>query len=75
MEELRKEFDAEKKKKQENHVKSIDEMLDEDRQDEIYEYFMETDTDKISVALDEFEDEYSLDTISADVEVRVVLSK
>ena len=36
----------------------IDEILDEDQQEEIHDYFMESDTDKISVAIDEFEGEY-----------------
>ena len=36
----------------------IDEILDEDQQEEIYEYFMESETDKIDVAIDEFEGDY-----------------
>ena len=36
----------------------IDEMLDDDQQEEIYEYFMESDSDKIEDALKEFEGEY-----------------
>ena len=37
---------------------SLDDLLDEDQQEEIYEYFMEAESDKIQVALDEFDGEY-----------------
>ncbi len=37
---------------------SIDELLDEDQQEEIYEYFMEAESDKIQEALDEFDGDY-----------------
>ncbi len=37
---------------------SIDELLDEDQQEEIYDYFMEAETDKIQDALDEFDGDY-----------------
>lgn len=36
----------------------IDEILDEDQQEEIHEYFLEADTDKIDAAIDEFDGEY-----------------
>ncbi len=36
----------------------IDDILDEDQQEEIYEYFMEAETDSIDDALEEFEGEY-----------------
>lgn len=36
----------------------IDEVLDEDQQEEIHEYFLEAKTDKIEEALDEFDGEY-----------------
>ena len=36
----------------------IDEILDEDQQEEIHEYFLEAKTDKIEEALDEFEGDY-----------------
>ncbi|MEL4454936.1 RecQ family ATP-dependent DNA helicase [Lutimonas vermicola] len=36
----------------------IDELLDEDQQEEILEYFMEADSDKIQLALDEFDGDY-----------------
>ncbi|WP_299367812.1 DNA helicase RecQ [Winogradskyella sp.] len=36
----------------------IDEILDEDQQEEIHEYFMESETDKISDAIDEFDGDY-----------------
>ncbi len=37
---------------------SIDELLDEDQQEEIYDYFMEAESDKIQEALDEFDGDY-----------------
>ena len=37
----------------------IDEMLEEDQQEEVYDYFKEAETDSIAAALEEFEDEYS----------------
>jgi len=36
----------------------IDDLLDEDQQEEIHDYFMEADSDKIQVALDEFDGDY-----------------
>ena len=36
----------------------IDNMLDEEQQEEIYDYFMEAESDKIQNALDEFEGDY-----------------
>jgi ATP-dependent DNA helicase RecQ len=36
----------------------IDELLDEDQQEEIMDYFMESETDRIQDALDEFEGDY-----------------
>ncbi len=36
----------------------IDEILDEDQVEEIFEYFMEAETDKIQDALDEFDGDY-----------------
>ncbi|MDA0176154.1 DNA helicase RecQ [Mesoflavibacter profundi] len=36
----------------------IDEILDEDQQEELHDYFMDTETDKIDVALDEFDGDY-----------------
>lgn len=36
----------------------IDELLDEDQQEEIHEYFLEAETDKIDDAMNEFEGEY-----------------
>jgi ATP-dependent DNA helicase RecQ len=36
----------------------IDEILDEDQQEEIHEYFMESDSDKISDAVEEFDGDY-----------------
>ncbi|MCF6212632.1 MAG: ATP-dependent DNA helicase [Flavobacteriaceae bacterium] len=36
----------------------IDELLDEDQQEEIYDYFMEAASDKIQEALDEFDGDY-----------------
>ena len=36
----------------------VDEMLDEDQQEELHEYFLESETDKISEAFDEFDGDY-----------------
>ena len=36
----------------------IDEILDEDQQEEIHDYFLEAETDKIEEALDEFDGDY-----------------
>ena len=36
----------------------IDEILDEDQQEEIHDYFLEADTDSISQAIDEFDGDY-----------------
>jgi ATP-dependent DNA helicase RecQ len=37
----------------------IDQVIDEDRQQEIYNYFMESETDNIQIALEDLGDEYS----------------
>lgn len=37
----------------------IDDMLDEDAQEEIYDYFMEAETDDIEAALEEFDHDYA----------------
>ncbi len=42
---------------------SIDELLDEEQQEEILEYFMESDSDKIQLALDEFNGDYDDDEL------------
>jgi hypothetical protein len=36
----------------------IDEILDEDQQEEIHDYFMNSESDKISDAIKEFDGEY-----------------
>ena len=36
----------------------IDELLDEDQQEDILEYFMEAENDKIQLALDEFDGDF-----------------
>lgn len=36
----------------------IDDILDEDQQEELHEYFLEAETDKVSVAMDEFDGDY-----------------
>ncbi|WP_418263847.1 RecQ family ATP-dependent DNA helicase [Flavobacterium faecale] len=41
----------------------IDDMLDEDQQEEIHEYFMESESDKIDEALKEFDGEYDIDEL------------
>ena len=38
-------------------------MLDEDQQEEIHDYFMEAETDKIQEALDEFDGDYDEDEL------------
>jgi len=37
---------------------ALDEILDDDQQEEIFDYFLESETDKIKVAFDEFEGDY-----------------
>ncbi|HEX8269423.1 MAG TPA: DNA helicase RecQ [Flavobacterium sp.] len=41
----------------------VDEMLDEEQQQEIYDYFMESESDKIEDALKEFDGEYDIDEL------------
>ena len=41
----------------------LEEVMDEDHIDDIYDYFIESDTDKLSVAQDELGEEYSEDEI------------
>ena len=41
-----------------NIIYWIDDILDEDQQEEIHDYFMESETDKIDVAIDEFDGDY-----------------
>jgi ATP-dependent DNA helicase RecQ len=41
----------------------IDDMLDDDQQEEIHDYFMESTTDKIEDALKEFEGDYDIDEL------------
>ncbi len=41
----------------------LEEVMDEDHVDDIYDYFAESDTDRLSVAQDELGDEYSEDEI------------
>ncbi|WP_158727949.1 MULTISPECIES: DNA helicase RecQ [unclassified Flavobacterium] len=41
----------------------IDEMLDEDQQEEIHDYFMESESDNIEAALKEFDGDYDLDEL------------
>ena len=41
----------------------VDDMLDEDQQEEIHDYFMESKTDKIEEALREFEGDYDIDEL------------
>ncbi|KIC03371.1 MULTISPECIES: DNA helicase RecQ [unclassified Flavobacterium] len=41
----------------------VDDMLDEDQQEEIHEYFMESESDKIEDALKEFDGEYDIDEL------------
>ncbi len=41
----------------------IDELLDDDQQEEIQDYFMESESDKIEEALKEFDGEYDIDEL------------
>jgi ATP-dependent DNA helicase RecQ len=41
----------------------VDDMLDDEQQEEIYDYFMESETDKIEDALAAFEGEYDIDEL------------
>ncbi|NOY46946.1 MAG: DNA helicase RecQ [Chlorobi bacterium] len=41
----------------------IDDILDEDQQEEIHEYFMESETDKIDDAIEEFDGDYDDDEL------------
>lgn len=41
----------------------IDNMLDEDQQEEIFDYFMESDSDRIQDAMDEFDGDYDDDEL------------
>ncbi len=41
----------------------IDEILDEDQQEEIHDYFMDSETDKISKAIKEFDGDYDYDEL------------
>ena len=41
----------------------VDDMLDEDQQEEIYDYFMESESDRIEGALKEFEGDYDIDEL------------
>ena len=36
----------------------IDEIFDEDQQDELYDYFIETESDDLNIAVNDFADEY-----------------
>jgi ATP-dependent DNA helicase RecQ len=36
----------------------IDDLLDEDQQEEIHDYFMESESDKIDDAIEEFDGDY-----------------
>ncbi len=41
----------------------IDEILDDDQQEEIHDYFMESESDDIEIALKEFDGDYDLDEL------------
>jgi ATP-dependent DNA helicase RecQ len=42
---------------------ALGDLLDEDQQEEIYDYFMEAETDKIQDAIDEFDGDYDFDEL------------
>ena len=41
----------------------VDEMLDEDQQEELHEYFLEAETDAIDAAIEEFDGDYEEEEI------------
>jgi ATP-dependent DNA helicase RecQ len=41
----------------------IDEILDEEQQEEIHEYFLESETDQIEDAMKEFDGDYDLEEL------------
>lgn len=41
----------------------IDEILDEDQQEELHDYFLEAETDKIEHAMDEFDGDYDIEEL------------
>jgi ATP-dependent DNA helicase RecQ len=41
----------------------VDEILDEDQQEEIHDYFIEAETDKIEAAMEEFEGDYDIEEL------------
>ena len=41
----------------------IDDILDEDQQEEIYSYFMDSQSDAIKKALDEFDGDYDIEEL------------
>ncbi|MEZ4874018.1 MAG: DNA helicase RecQ [Flavobacteriaceae bacterium] len=41
----------------------IDEILDEDQQEELHDYFLEAETDKIEEAMDEFDGDYDVEEL------------
>ena len=41
----------------------LDDLLDEDQQEDIHEYFMEAESDSIQEAIDEFDGEYDFDEL------------
>ena len=41
----------------------IDDLLDEEQQEDIHEYFLEAETDKIEAAMDEFDGDYDLEEL------------
>ena len=42
---------------------ALDDLLDEDQQEEIYDYFMEAETDSIQEAINEFDGDYDFDEL------------
>jgi ATP-dependent DNA helicase RecQ len=41
----------------------IDDILDEDQQEEVHEYFLEAETDNIETAMEEFEGDYDVEEL------------
>ena len=48
---------------QEKGEDRLDELLDEDQQEEIFDYFMESESDRIQDAMDEFNGEYDYEEL------------
>ena len=41
-----------------NKYETVDDIFDEDQQDELYDFFIESESDDINIAVDEFDNDY-----------------